>query len=220
MRRLLLISALFLFPIFAIGQTTPNLNFNIPPTDDHNWGTLLNLNFSQLDAIFSGTSPVPGLSVTGTLQAPGLSTWVSTESYSDGILVVFGGVVYQSRQSGNLGNVPSASPAWSTSIIAGAASLASNENLSFSATPTFSLATTSSRIALSGNMAFTLPAGTDGQQKCLEFVHDNTQNVYTVTPPANVFAFLDSVGMVRAQQCFTYYTLDTLWVAQNSGVFR
>jgi hypothetical protein len=220
MRRMLLLVVLSLSQ-FASGQTTPNLNFNIPATNDQNWGTLLNLNFSQLDVIFSGTSPIPGLSVTGTLQAPGLSTWVSTESYSQGILVVFGGKIYQSLASGNLGNVPSASPAsWSTSIVAGAASLTSNENLSFSATPTFSLATTSSRIVLSGNMAFTLAAGTDGQQKCLYFAHDNTSNIYTVTPPANMADFISSVGLIRAQQCFTYYVLDSLWVANTPGVVQ
>ncbi|HXP07568.1 MAG TPA: hypothetical protein VN828_03690 [Acidobacteriaceae bacterium] len=97
----------------------------------------------------------------------------------------------------------------------------SNENLSYSATPTFSISTSSSRISLSGSIStFTLAAGTDGQQKCLEFVHDGTQNVYTVTPPANVFGFMHSVGLKRAQQCFTYYTVDALWVANNPGVVQ
>lgn len=95
----------------------------------------------------------------------------------------------------------------------------SNENLSFSSTPTFSLLTSSSRISLSGNITtFTLAAGYDGQPKCLEFAHDGTMTTYTVTPPANVIGFMLSVGLKRAQQCFTYFTADALWVANNPGV--
>ena len=99
-----------------------------------------------------------------------------------------------------------------------------NENLAFSATPTFSLSTTSSRIALSGNITtFTLAAGTDGQPKCLEFTHDATSTAYTVTPPSNVLGFMNPIGTTASlhnQQCFTYYTSDSAWIAQTPGVIN
>lgn len=218
MRRLLLLAALSLCPL-ANCQNTPNLGFSVPPTNQANWGPLINGNFAELDSILSGNQSIPGLSVTGPLTAPQLTTWLSATSYSQGALVVYLGLIYQSQSSANQANIPGpTSTFWSTSITASAAAAFSNENLPFSATPTFSLATTSSRIALSGAMAFTLAAGTDGQQKCLYFVHDNTTNAYTVTPPANVFAFMPKLGLVRAQQCFTFYALDTLWVANSPGV--
>lgn len=97
----------------------------------------------------------------------------------------------------------------------------SNENLSFSATPTFSASTTSSRIALSGNItSFSLAAGTDGQNKCLEFTHDATSNAYTVTEPSNVVGLMPigSVASKRNAQCFTYFSTDALWIADSPGV--
>lgn len=95
------------------------------------------------------------------------------------------------------------------------ASGSSNENLSFSSTPTFSLATTSSRIPLSGNITtFTLASGSDGQKKCLLFVHDATSTVFTVTAPGNVVGFTQpgSYASKRSQQCFTYYSTDAVWI--------
>jgi hypothetical protein len=99
----------------------------------------------------------------------------------------------------------------------------SNENLSFSATPTFSTATTSSRIALSGNITtFTLAAGTDGQNKCLGFAHDATSNTYMVTAPGNVVGLMGvgSVASKHSVQCFTYFSTDALWVANSPGVIN
>jgi hypothetical protein len=102
----------------------------------------------------------------------------------------------------------------------------SNENLTFSATPVFSLATTSSHIALNGNITnFSLASGADGQHKCLTFAHDGTTNQYTVTPPANVVGFFYVATMPegankRYQQCFTYYTADNVWVAESPGVLN
>lgn len=98
---------------------------------------------------------------------------------------------------------------------------APNENLSFSATPTFSTSFTNSRIVLSGNItSFTLGAGTDGQSKCLNFAHDGTSTAYTVTPPANVHGLM-TVGSTASKnnvQCFKYFTSDSAWLAHDPGV--
>jgi hypothetical protein len=100
----------------------------------------------------------------------------------------------------------------------------SNENLAFSSTPTFSTATSSSRIALSGNITtFTLSSGLDGQPKCLNFAHDATANTYTVTPPANVRGFMTTVGSAASKnssQCFNYFASDAAWIAISPGVIN
>jgi hypothetical protein len=119
MRKLLLFIATLILPSLAIGQTTPNLGFNIPASNTPNWGTLLNQNFSLLDSLLSGTSPLPSLSVSGALQAPQLTTWVSSTSYADGELVFFLGTVYQSLSASNQGNMPVAGSAFWTTNIAG-----------------------------------------------------------------------------------------------------
>jgi hypothetical protein len=98
-----------------------------------------------------------------------------------------------------------------------------NENLSYSPTPSFSVSYSSSRITLSGNIAFTLDAGSDGQSKCLEFTHDATSTAYVVSPPVNVFGFMNPIGAVaskRNQQCFTYFVSDSAWLAQSPGVIN
>lgn len=108
---------------------------------------------------------------------------------------------------------------WTCSAGAGT----SNENLTFSATPTFSASTTSSRIALSGNItSFTLASGSDGQNKCLEFTHDATSNAYTVVGPSNVVGLMGvgSVASKRNFQCFTYFSTDGAWIANSPGVIN
>jgi hypothetical protein len=98
-----------------------------------------------------------------------------------------------------------------------------SENLTFSATPTFSTTYTSSRIALSGNItAFSLGSGSDGQNKCLNFAHDSSSTAYTVNPPANVHGFF-SVGATPSKnnaQCFTYFVSDAAWIATSPGVIN
>jgi hypothetical protein len=98
-----------------------------------------------------------------------------------------------------------------------------NENLSYSATPTFSTALATSRIALSGNITtFTLGAGGDGQSKCLLFVHDGTGSTYMVNPPVNVVGFMNvgNTASKRSFQCFNYFQTDSLWMANSPGVIN
>lgn len=98
-----------------------------------------------------------------------------------------------------------------------------NENLSYSATPTFSPSLATSRIALSGNITtFTLGAGGDGQSKCLLFVHDATGSTYMVSPPANVIGFMavGNTASKRSFQCFNYFQTDSLWMANSPGVIN
>jgi hypothetical protein len=94
-----------------------------------------------------------------------------------------------------------------------------NENLSYSSTPTFSTGTITSHIPLSGNMTPQIAAGTDGQFKCLNFVHDSTSNHYTVTEPSNMVG-LFAPGLKHNQQCFIYYVADGLWEAFGPGVIQ
>lgn len=120
-------------------------------------------------------------------------------------------------------SIAAASNGNETITCTGGGSGASNENLTFSATPTFSVSTTSSRIALSGNItSFTLASGSDGQNKCLEFTHDATGNAYTVTPPSNVVGLMGvgSIASKRNFQCFTYFSTDGAWIANSPGVIN
>lgn len=96
----------------------------------------------------------------------------------------------------------------------------SNENLNFSATPTFSTTTVTSRLAWSGNVTFNLSAASDGQLKCLNFVHDGTSNKYTITAPKNLVGLFtpSNTASKHNQQCFVYYVLDGLWEAMTPGV--
>src|SRR5580698_7673473 len=53
-------------------STTPNLGFLIPAYTCPNWNTLMNSNWSLLDAYLSGGQPIPGpVSITGNLAVGG-----------------------------------------------------------------------------------------------------------------------------------------------------
>jgi hypothetical protein len=47
-----------LLTVSAFAQTTPNLHLNIPPQGTTNYDVLLNQNFTILDGIFAGTTPL------------------------------------------------------------------------------------------------------------------------------------------------------------------
>lgn len=95
----------------------------------------------------------------------------------------------------------------------------SASNPGFSATPTFSITTTTTRVVLTGDISlFTLPAGFDGQVKILCFAQDATGN-HHVTAPTNVRGFM-SVGLTGTKwscQGFTYDTTDSLWLSFTAG---
>ena len=96
-----------------------------------------------------------------------------------------------------------------------------NENVAYSATPTFSTSVLSSIITLTGNVStFTLGAGGDGQQKILTFVQGSGN--YSVTPPGNVRGFFTigtQSGGLSSQQ-FTYYAALGVWVANGIGTIN
>jgi hypothetical protein len=98
--------------------------------------------------------------------------------------------------------------------------VASSETVTFSATPTFSIATRASIIALSGNItSFTLAAGADGQEKTLEFCQNATGG-YAVAGPSNVHGFF-TVGTAASKcssQHFTYTVAQSAWLADSPGV--
>jgi hypothetical protein len=104
-------------------------------------------------------------------------------------------------------------------VTGGSATVASAEVVSFSATPTFSVAFNASRIVLTGNItSFTMGAGSDGQSKQLCFKQG--AGPYTVAPPANVHGFF-TVGTTNATwscQSFNYDNTDSIWLATSSGV--
>jgi hypothetical protein len=101
-----------------------------------------------------------------------------------------------------------------------ATTVASSETVTYSATPTFSGATRASIITLTGSVtSFTLPAGSDGQEKTLSFCNDATGG-YTVAAPANVHGFM-TVGTTASKcssQHFTYSAGQTAWLADSPGV--
>jgi hypothetical protein len=135
MRKLITIFAMAL-STFALGQTTPNLGLNIPASNTPNWGTLLNDDFSLLDSLLSGTAPLPGLSVTGPAVFPKLQTWQSGTSYSTGTIVVYMGTFYASLSSGNVGNLPTNTTFWTTSIGSGGSPLTFPSGVLFGANST------------------------------------------------------------------------------------
>jgi hypothetical protein len=106
---------------------------------------------------------------------------------------------------------------------AGWCQVASTATVPFTSTPVLNKNVGSSRILVAGNITtFTLPAGSDGQHACLNFVHDATANVYTVTPPSNVLGFftIGSAPNGHNLQCFTYFQADNAWIAESSGVIN
>jgi hypothetical protein len=121
--RKLIILAVLMFTPFAFGQTTPQLGLNIPASNTPNWGNLLNNNFSLLDSLLSGISPLPALNVTGPAILPELQTWQSGTTYSTGEVVAYLGIFYSSISSGNMGNLPTNATFWTTSIGGGLPSI-------------------------------------------------------------------------------------------------
>jgi hypothetical protein len=99
--------------------------------------------------------------------------------------------------------------------------VASAEVVSFSATPTFSIAFNVSRIVLTGNItSFTLGAGADGQSKTLCFKQGS--GAYTVSPPSAVHGFF-TLGTISGDwncQAFTYDNTDSIWLASTTGVIN
>jgi hypothetical protein len=100
----------------------------------------------------------------------------------------------------------------------GSAIVASAEVVSFTTTPTFSVATNVSRIVLTNNItSFTLAAGSDGQDKKLCFKQG--AGPFTVVPPANVHGFF-TIGTVNAEwncQSFVYDNTDSIWLSTSPG---
>jgi hypothetical protein len=97
------------------------------------------------------------------------------------------------------------------------ATVASSETVAFSATPTFSTATRSSIITLTGNItSFTIAAGADGQEKTLIFCQDGTGG-RTVAAPANVANLsLATVASTCSAQHLTYSVTKTEWIADST----
>lgn len=99
--------------------------------------------------------------------------------------------------------------------------VASAELVTFSATPTFSVAFNTSRIVLTNNItSFTLGAGVNGQDKTLCFKQG--AGPFTVTPPSNVHGFF-TVGVTNTDwncQSFNYDLTDSIWLATSAGVIN
>lgn len=229
---------------------TPNINLQIPPYGSTAWQVPFDYNFYQLDLFLSGQLALPALLVTGQASFNQLTTWNSLQTYPSGAIVFYYGQLYVSNAAGNTGNLPTNTAYWTAGIggsntvipatslvlkgtgtygVSGAASpevdylKPSTESVSYTATPTFAVTTLSSHIVFTGSITtFTLPPGTDGQFKCLDFVHDSSTNNYSVSPPANVTGFF-SVGNAsskRNQQCYIYFQTDALWEATSPGVIN
>jgi hypothetical protein len=250
MKRILAVLGLLLstIPVFA-QATTPNIFLQVPAFGDPGWQSSVNYNFYQLDLFLSAQLPIPSISVTGTASLPGLTTWITSTNYASGAIVFYNGLLYTSVVGSNQGNLPTNTNFWTpgvggqsgnvvipatTSVIKGTGTVGVStsavqadffliEYLSFSGTPTFSPTYSTSQIQLSGNItSFTMPAGGNGQQKCLAFQHDSSATAYTVTAPGNVRGFfkVGTTANLFSQQCFTYFTFNSLWLAQSAGVIN
>jgi hypothetical protein len=111
-------------------------------------------------------------------------------------------------------------PAQAMQICSTAPTVASSETVTFSTTPTFSIHTRASIITLAGNITgFTLAAGTDGQEKTLEFCQNATGG-YTVAGPSNVRGFFTAGTTANkcSSQHFTYSATQSAWLADSPGV--
>jgi hypothetical protein len=94
------------------------------------------------------------------------------------------------------------------------------ETVTFSATPTFSTATLTSYMLLTGNVtSFTLAAGVEGQPKILAFCQNGTGG-RTVAGPSNVHGFM--TVSTAANTCsvgrYTYFTGPAAWLADSAPV--
>jgi hypothetical protein len=98
--------------------------------------------------------------------------------------------------------------------------IASSETVTYSATPTFSIAKRASITTLTGSVtSFTLAAGADGQEKTLTFCQNATGG-FTVAGPSNVHG-LFTVGSTASKcssQHFTYSVAQSAWLADSPGV--
>lgn len=84
MKRLLFL----LISVAAFGQTTPNLNLNIPAYNTQNWQVLMNANFNNLDSYLSGQIgfTLPAFKAAGlTLSGTGLTS--NTGTFSGNVTV-------------------------------------------------------------------------------------------------------------------------------------
>lgn len=160
----------------------------------------------------------------GPNPANNVNTWRVEQVYVLGQAVIRNGVSYVSLVNNNVAFDPSGSPGqWGTVFASSASSTgcSGTENVTYSATPTFSTATCTSRIVLTGNItSFTLAAGTEAQRKCIDIVQGT--GAYTVAGPTNV-AGLFSVGTNSAKrnvQCFVYFGSDSSWLADTPGVIN
>jgi hypothetical protein len=120
-----------------------------------------------------------------------------------------------------LGNPPAGAYQVSCSSSTSCSAIGASETVTFSATPTFSNATLSSYMQLTGNVtSFTLPAGVDGQDKTLLFCQDATGSRTIGGAPANVRGFI-TIGATASKcssQHFRYSVALTAWLADGAGV--
>jgi hypothetical protein len=134
------------------------------------------------------------------------------------VLLMMAGTAMAQQTGG--GGVPGSQGGGSSSTTA--LLVASEEAVSFSATPTFSTTYRESTIVLTANITnFTLASGTAGQEKTLTFCQNATGG-YTVAPPGNVRGFF-AVGTTLStcsSQHFTYNSTQTAWLADSPGVIN
>lgn len=75
MKKIVLICLVVFSTLVACGQSsTPNIGLQIPATGSNNWYIPLNYNFTKLDLLLSGNSPLPNLTVTGAGSFGGIVT--------------------------------------------------------------------------------------------------------------------------------------------------
>src|SRR5215470_9708530 len=74
--------------------TTPNLGLQIPTQGTVPWDSLINGNFSSLDSLLSGVSPIPALSITGKI-----TSYSGVATAGQGAVVVVGATNQRSESA-------------------------------------------------------------------------------------------------------------------------
>ena len=162
------------------------------------------------------TSGLFGYNSTTNAFVVGVNGTTGIEAYYTGTQPTTGDCVQWSSSPGKLADTGAACGG-----AGGAAYLTGNSNPTYSATLAIPITNATASVTLTGNIAFTLAAGADGQGITLVFIQGTT--VYSINPPANVHGFMGTTGMVASKanaQHFRYVSSLSEWVADSSGVIN
>lgn len=93
-----LLAFALLVPTLVFAQTpTPNIGLQIPATGSNNWYIPLNYDFTRLDLMLSGNTPIPGLAVSGNVTIAGTLTAGTIVGVGGGTFPTISGTITAGR---------------------------------------------------------------------------------------------------------------------------